>query len=78
MTATKQELADEIASSGLNTASLEAILKALRTVAETGYGTLNFEVKKGQIADWYVKVTGKSDKVLTTDAKFSNLYPRKK
>lgn len=61
MTATKQELADEIASM-LDRPSLEAIVEALKSVQTIGYGTVELELKNNDITWWKSNLSKRVDR----------------
>ena len=54
---TRQEAADALAASGLDALSLEAILQAVQSVSQTGWGEIKFNFQKCQIVNWEVKLT---------------------
>lgn len=59
---TRQEAADELTECGLDALSLAALLKAVRTVGATGWGTITVTMKCGQVDTWETKLTGKIER----------------
>lgn len=53
---TRQEAADALAASGLDALSLEAILQAVQSVSQTGWGEISLTVKDSQITEWRANV----------------------